>query len=109
MRNGMPDFRLVPLAVIAAIPRTNFMENLPGLPDQSALTPANLTTLAHFSVSSAMSLPKSAGEPGRAVAAQLGKPRLHLGIGESRLISVLSLSTIGVFFGAPMPVQKLNS
>src|SRR5262245_20947092 len=31
---------------------TNSMEDLPGLPDQSALTPANFTTLAHFSVSS---------------------------------------------------------
>src|SRR6266446_3221448 len=29
----------------------------------SGLMPANLITLAHFSVSSAMSLPKSAGEP----------------------------------------------
>src|SRR4029450_10449107 len=33
----------------------------------------------------AMSLPKPAGERARAVAAQLGKPRLHLGIGESRI------------------------
>jgi hypothetical protein len=33
----------------------------------SALMPANLTTLAHFPVSSAMSLPKSAGEPGSTV------------------------------------------
>src|SRR5215470_5324982 len=31
--------------------------------DHSGLMPANLTTLPHFSVSSAMSLPKSAGEP----------------------------------------------
>ena len=31
----------------------------------SALMPAALITLAHFSVSSAMSLPKSAGDPGR--------------------------------------------
>src|SRR5262249_35135778 len=46
----------------------NVMEGLPGLPDQSALTPANFTTLAPFSVSSAISLPKSAGEPGRGVA-----------------------------------------
>src|SRR5262245_3303065 len=43
--------------------RTGFMEDLPGLPDQSALTPANFTTLPHFSVSSTMSLPKSLGEP----------------------------------------------
>src|SRR5262249_50036132 len=33
--------------------------------DHSGLIPADLITLAHFSVSSAMSLPKSAGEPGR--------------------------------------------
>src|SRR5262245_6384298 len=39
---------------------------VPRLPRQSALMPANLTTLPHFSVSSAMSLPKSAGEPGSA-------------------------------------------
>src|SRR5262249_26117900 len=37
---------------------------VPRLPRQSALMPANLTTLPHFSVSSAMSLPKSADEPG---------------------------------------------
>ena len=73
--------------------------------------PANLTTLAHFSVSSAMSLPKSAGEPGKRRAAQVGKPRLHLGVGEAALISLLSLSTIsaGVFLGAPMPYHALAS
>jgi hypothetical protein len=31
-------------------------------PDYSAFAPENLTTFAHFSVSSAMSLPNSAGE-----------------------------------------------
>jgi hypothetical protein len=35
--------------------------------DQSALTPANLTTLAHLSVSSTMSLLKSPAEPGSTV------------------------------------------
>src|SRR5215469_14992170 len=43
------------------------MEDLWELPDQSALTPANFTTLAHFSVSLAMNLPNSAGEPDNAV------------------------------------------
>src|SRR5579859_2855545 len=33
----------------------------------SALAPENFTTLPHFSVSSAISLPKSAGEPSSAV------------------------------------------
>jgi|SRR6267154_6359539 hypothetical protein len=32
-------------------------------PDQSAFAPENFTTFAHFSVSTAMSFPKSAGEP----------------------------------------------
>ena len=43
--------------------------------------------------------------------AQVGKPRLHLGIGEAALISLLSLSMIsaGVFLGAPMPYQALAS
>jgi hypothetical protein len=31
--------------------------------DHSGFAPENLTTLAHFSVSAAMRLPKSAGEP----------------------------------------------
>src|SRR4029450_7783943 len=36
----------------------------PTFSDQSGLAPENFTTLPHFSVSSAMSFPKSAGEPG---------------------------------------------
>src|SRR5215469_8610298 len=89
----------------------NIMEDLPGLPDQSALTPANFTTLPHFSVSWAMSLPKSAGEPGSAVAPHSASRAFILGSASAALISVLSLSTIsaGVLRGAPMPVQKLNS
>jgi hypothetical protein len=46
------------------------MELAPSPAGQSALMPMNFTTLAHFSVSSAMSLPKSAGEP-----ASAGLPR----------------------------------
>ena len=53
--------------------------------------PANLTTLPHFSVSSAMSLPKSAGEPGKHRAAQVGEPRLDLGIGEGRVDLLVEL------------------
>ena len=40
-------------------------------------------TLPHFSVSSAMSLPKSAGEPGNVVPPKLGESRLQLGIRET--------------------------
>src|SRR5262245_64840031 len=35
--------------------------------DHSALMPANFTTLAHFSVSAVMNLPKSEGEPTNAI------------------------------------------
>src|SRR5215471_19208570 len=89
----------------------NIMEDLPGLPDQSALTPANFTTLADFSVSSTRSLPKSADEPGRAVAPNSANRAFILGSARAALISLLSLSTIsaGVLFGAPTPVQKLDS
>src|SRR5205085_2097229 len=44
-------------------------------------------------------------------AAQVGKPRLHLGVGEARINFLASLSTIaaGVPFGAPMPCTELAS
>ena len=41
-------------------------------------------TLPHFSVSSAMSLPKSAGESVSTVAPEVGKLCLDLGIGKAR-------------------------
>ena len=59
--------------------------------DYSGLMLAARITLPHFSVSSAMSLPKSAGEPALARAAQVGKPRLHLGIGEGRVDLLVEL------------------
>src|SRR5262245_33584944 len=43
--------------------RSEFMECAGADGTYSGLIPANFTTLAHFSVSSAMSLPNSAGEP----------------------------------------------
>src|SRR5271168_2200925 len=48
----------------------------PAWVDYSGLMPANLTTLAHFSVSSAMSLPKSAGKPGSTVPPESASHRL---------------------------------
>src|SRR5262249_30535217 len=81
------------------------------LPDHSGLMPADLITLAHLSVSSAMSLPKSAGEPGSTVPPKSASRALILESAKPALISLLSLSTIsaGVFFGAPTPVQKIDS
>src|SRR5262249_32460175 len=80
-------------------------------PPQSALMPVNLTTLPHFSVSSAISLPKSAGEPARTVPPRSASRVFMLGSARPALISLLSLSTIstGVFLGAPTPYHVLAS
>ena len=56
----------------------------------SALMLAARITLPHFSVSSAMSLPKSAGEPGSAYR-PVGKPRPDLGIGEAGIDLLVEL------------------
>src|SRR6516162_5255597 len=58
------------------------MEDLRELPDQSALTPANFTTLAHFSVSLAMNFPNSAGEPDNTVPPRSARRAFELGISE---------------------------
>src|SRR5262249_48309826 len=79
--------------------------------DHSALMPANLITLAHFSVSSAMSLPNSAGEPASTVPPRSASRAFIFGSASAVLISLLSFSTIttGVACGAPTPNQKLAS
>src|SRR5262245_39175725 len=51
----------------------------------SDIRPANFTTLPHFSVSSAMSLPKSAGEPGSAMAPKSASRAMNLGYALDRL------------------------
>src|SRR5262249_1030042 len=78
---------------------------------QSALMPVNFTTLPHFSVSSAMSLPKSAGESASTSPPSSARRAFILGSARPALISVLSFSTIsaGVAFGAPTPYQVLTS
>src|SRR5262249_28062669 len=79
--------------------------------DHSALMPPNLITLAHFSVSSTISLAKSAAEPASAVPPSSARRALIVGSARAALISLLSVSTIsvGVAFGAPTPNQKLAS
>jgi hypothetical protein len=68
-------------------------------------------TLAHFSVSSAMSRPKSAGEPASVMPPKSASRAFILGSARVVLISVLSFPTIaaGVFLGTPMPYQSLAS
>src|SRR5215467_3974908 len=72
---------------------------------------ANLMTLPHFSVSSAMNLPKSAGEPASTVAPRVESCALILGSARPALISRLTVPMIstGVLAGAPMPPHALAS
>src|SRR5712671_1682736 len=88
-----------------------FMEYWYGLADHSGFIPANLTTLLHFSVSAAMSLPKSAGEPGSTVAPRSASLAFILASARAALISLFSLAMIteAVFLGAPRPNTALAS
>jgi hypothetical protein len=72
---------------------------------------ANLITLRHFSVSSAMSFAKSAGDPARGVPPRTASRSLILGSAIPALISLFSFSIIavGVFRGAPTPYQEVAS
>src|ERR1700746_2432915 len=69
----------------------------------SGLIPANFTTLPHFSVSSAIIFPKSAGDIGAGTPPSSLKRAFILGSASPALISLFSLSTISadVLFGAP--------
>jgi hypothetical protein len=71
----------------------------------AALTPANLTTLAHFSVSSAISWPNSAGVTASGALAMSANRARISGSARPALIVLLSNATIpaGVSLGAPMP------
>src|SRR6266516_2897174 len=77
----------------------------------SGLAPENLTTLPHFSISSATSFPKSAGEPGITVPPKSASRAFILRSAKPALISLLSFWTIsfGVFLGAATPYQALAS
>src|SRR5262249_42155781 len=77
----------------------------------SGLIPVNFTTLPHFSVSSAIIFPKSAGDIGAGTTPSSLKRAFILGSASPALISLFSLSTIsaGVLFGAPMPHQTVDS
>src|SRR5215468_4963540 len=66
-------------------------------------------TLPHFMVSSAISLAKSAGEPGSTDAPRLASRAWRLASARLALTCVFNLLMIsaGVFLGAPMPYQLL--
>src|SRR3974390_2067717 len=73
--------------------------------DHSGLMLANFTPLAHFSDSSAISLPKSEGEATKIDEPRVASRAFNLGSARPALISLLRMAIIsaGVFFGAPMP------
>src|SRR5262249_1065086 len=77
----------------------------------SALMLAAWMTLAHFSVSSAISFPNSGGEVARAWLPRSASRALIVGSARPALIALLSMSTTsaGVFFGATRPCQELAS
>src|SRR5262249_45286830 len=77
----------------------------------SGLMLAVRTTLPHFSVSSAMSLPKSVVEPTSGVLPKSASCALIFGSASAVLISLLSLSmtSVGVLLGEPTPDQPLAS
>src|SRR5262245_7574932 len=79
--------------------------------DHSALMPAARITLPHFSVSSAMNLPKSAGVIGIGRPPRSASRALIVGSARASLISSFSFSTIaaGVFLGTPTPCHELAS
>src|ERR1700730_3108465 len=74
---------------------------------QSGLVLAARITLPHFSFSSAMNLPKSAGEVANTVWPKSANRAFIEGSTRAALISLLSFSMMsgGVFFGAPIPLS----
>src|SRR5271166_2449529 len=80
-------------------------------PDHSGLMLAARITLPHFSVSFAMSLPKSDGDPASGVPPKSRRRALILGSASPALICPLSLLMIsaGVLAATPKPAQKLAS
>src|SRR5262249_19883797 len=74
-------------------------------------TLADLITLAHLSVSSAMTLPKSAGVPGMRTPPGAAGLSSSFSSGGAALISLLRLSMIpaGAPLGPPTPNQALAS
>src|SRR5262245_61829323 len=99
------------ICVMAAVRLTDVTEYWNGLLRQSALMLAARITLPHFSVSAAISLPKSAGEPTSTVPPNSASRDLISGSARPALIALFRLSTIsiGVLLGAPKPAQKLAS
>src|SRR5262245_5145186 len=83
----------------------------PGEPDYSGLTPANFTTLPHFSVSSTTSLPSSPGLIANGSPPSWAMRTFILGSASPARTSSLMVATTsaGVFLGAPSAYHWLAS
>src|SRR5262249_24999162 len=84
----------------------------PCLSPQPGLIPDALTTLVHFSMSSAISLPNSAGVPGGSTLPPRSVSRcLIFGSTIAALICLLrtSITSGGVLAGTPKPIHALAS
>ena len=94
-----------------AMPRAASILEVGTLSAHVTLAPENFTTLPHFSVSSATSLPKSLAEPGSIEAPSSRKRAFVFGSARIALTSRLSFSMIsaGVPFGAPRPYHEVAS
>jgi hypothetical protein len=75
------------------------------------VSPANLTTSAHFALSSVTSCARVEGEPPSMVPPRSAARALNFGSARTAFISALSLSTMaaGVFAGAPMPYHVIRA
>src|SRR5262249_37377716 len=81
-------------------------------PDHCGLMPANLITLVHLSIFSAMNLANSSGEFGGTTTAPRSANRcLRLGSSTAALVCWLSVAMIsgGVPIGTPKPIQPAAS
>src|SRR5262249_28214733 len=98
------------LGVVERVGRVNEYTPLGrNVPGYSGFAPENLTTFAHFSVSSTMSFWKSAGDPARGVPPRSIRRARIWGSTRPALIApfrVLMIAT-GVFLGAATPHQLL--
>src|SRR6266571_5140050 len=77
----------------------------------STLAPEETTTLAHFAVSAAMTLPKSCGVPLIGLPPSSARRASILGSARARFVSALSFSIIsaGVPLGMPIPNHAVAS
>src|SRR6516165_2487591 len=111
VRADIGESRETTLLTHRCIRLTRITEYREGFLCQSALILATRITLPHFSVSSAINLPKSAGVIGIGAAPRSASCVFIFGSASPALICWLSrsITSTGVFLGALKPLQPLAS